>query len=90
LTDLESLYRHEGEVKLKWMKGMMSRSIGEILFHIDDQHISEAEDWINRAIEADERNGMMWFLGRDYALYSELFKRNGDKIKARENLTKAI
>jgi hypothetical protein len=32
----------------------------------------------------------MWHLGRDYALYAELFKRKGDQSKAEENLNKAI
>jgi len=38
----------------------------------------------------DKINGMMWHLGRDYAIYSELFKRKGDQSKAKENLNKAI
>ena len=29
-------------------------------------------------------------MGRDYALYAEWFKRNGDRPKARENLGRAI
>ncbi len=33
---------------------------------------------------------MMSFLGRDYALYAELFRRKGDLSKAKENLNKAI
>jgi len=33
---------------------------------------------------------MMWHLGKDYALYAELFKRKGDQSKASENLNKAI
>ena len=49
----------------------MPRYIGEILLNIDDQHMTEAEDWIKKAIEADTRNGTMWFLGRDYALYAD-------------------
>ena len=43
-----------------------------------------------KAIEADDRNGMMWHLGRDYAFYAELFKRKGDLAKAQEKLNKAI
>jgi len=37
-----------------------------------------------------KKNGTMFFLGRDYAIYSELFRRKGDLSKARENLNKAI
>jgi len=32
----------------------------------------------------------MFFLGGDYAVYADLFKRKGDRLKARENLGKAI
>ena len=49
------------------------------------------KEWIKKAIEADNRNGMIWWhLGRDYALYAELFKRKRDQSKAKENLNKAI
>ena len=41
-------------------------------------------------MEADERNGMMWHLGRDHALYAEFFKKRGEQSKAKENLAKAI
>jgi len=88
--DLESLYRYEAEAKLKWLEGWMLSSISEILLNIDDQHITEAEDWINKSIKANQGNGMMWDLGRDYALYAELFKRKGDQTKAKEKLIKAI
>ena len=65
-------------------------SIGKILLNIDDQHISESEDWIRKAIETNQKYGMMWQLAKDYTLYAELFKRKGDLSKARENLSKAI
>jgi len=47
-------------------------------------------EWIKKAIEADIRNDTGWHLGRDYALYAELFKRKGDQTKTKENLGKAI
>jgi hypothetical protein len=46
--------------------------------------------WIQKAIEADQRNRMMFHLGKDYALHGELFKRKGDKLKVQENLGKAM
>ena len=61
-----------------------------MLFIISDEHCQEAQHWIEEAIEADERNGMRWNLAWDYAVYSELFKRKGDREKAREQLGKAI
>ena len=44
----------------------------------------------SEAIEKDQRNGLNFDLGNDYALYADLFKRKGDRLKAQENLTKAI
>ncbi len=89
-VDLESLYVHSRNNKVKAAEGGMQRLIGEILLNIDDQHLSEAEYWIQKAIEADQRNRTMFHLGNDYALYAELFKRKGDRLKAQENLGKAI
>jgi class 3 adenylate cyclase/tetratricopeptide (TPR) repeat protein len=89
-VDLESLYAHSRSNKIKVAKGWIQRYIGEILLNIDDKHLSEAEHWIQKAIEADQKSRMMFHLGNDYALYAELFKRKGDRLKARENLGKAI
>jgi hypothetical protein len=38
----------------------------------------------------DKKNGMKFYLGKDYALYAEQFKRKGDQLKTKENLNKAI
>jgi tetratricopeptide (TPR) repeat protein len=89
-VDLESIYRYAAENRVRLFDGHMPRYIGEILLNIDSQHLVEAEDWIRKSIDADKGNGMVWHLGRDYALYAELLKRKGDQSKARENLNKAI
>ena len=89
-VDLESLYTHSRNNKIKTGEGWFSKYIGEILLNIDDRHLPEAEHWIQKAIEADQRNRMMFQLGKDYALYAELFRRKGDRLKAQENLGKAI
>jgi len=89
-VNLETLYAYSRNNKIKACEGWFQRFIGEILLNIDDQHLSEAEHWIQKAIEADQRNQMMFSLGRDYALNAELFKRKGDRSKAQENLSKAI
>jgi tetratricopeptide (TPR) repeat protein len=89
-VNLGSLYAHLRNNKVKAAEGCIQRYIGEILLNIDDQHISEAEHWVQKAIEADQRNRMMFLLGMDYALYAEFFKRKGDRLKAQENLGKAI
>jgi len=75
---------------LKVCEGWIARYIGEILLNIDDQSVANAEDWIERAIKADEKNGTNWFLANDYILYAKLFMRKGDQSRAKENLNKAI
>jgi tetratricopeptide (TPR) repeat protein len=89
--DLESVYKCEDENTMKLYDGMLARYISEILLNIEGGYISEAEDWIKRAIERDMQNGMVyWHLAKDYVLYGELFKRKGDHSKSKENLNKAI
>jgi tetratricopeptide (TPR) repeat protein len=89
--DLKSVYAYENENKMKLYNGTLARYIGEILLHTADRNISEAEDWIRKAIELDTRNGLIWWhLAKDYTLYAELFKRKGNHSKAGENLSRAI
>jgi tetratricopeptide (TPR) repeat protein len=88
--DLESLYTYVSVNRVKMYEGLIQRLLAEILMTIKEDSISEVETWVLKAIEADKRNNMMWHLGKDYALYAELFKRRGDKLKAQENLGKAI
>ena len=88
--NIETLYGYVSAAKAKVYEGWIRRYMGEILLNIDDQHLSEAEDWIKNAIETDQKYGMVWSLANDYAVYADLFKRKGDKSKAKENLAKAI
>jgi tetratricopeptide (TPR) repeat protein len=88
--NLSEVFEYYKDINPKVGKGFTARYIGEILLNIDDQHISEAEDWFRKAIEADKSNGTMWSLGRDYAIYSELFKRKGDLLEVKEYLMRAI
>ena len=66
------------------------RYIIEILLNLNDQHFSVAQDFIEKAIEGDEKNDMKWFLAKDYLLYADLLKRKGDPLKAKKNLNKSI
>jgi class 3 adenylate cyclase/tetratricopeptide (TPR) repeat protein len=89
-VELETLRRYVRDNRLKICEGWTRRYLGEILLILDDQHIPEAQHWIEQAMEADERNGMRWHLARDIAVYAELFKRKGQKDKAKEQLGRAI
>ncbi len=88
--NLESMYRYVRENRVRIYEGCMARYIGDILLHLDECHLRAAEDWIGRAIEADNRNEMRCDLGRDYALYGEFFKGKGESLEAKESLEKAI
>lgn len=68
----------------------MALMMSEIFTNIDDKHLLEGESWILQAIDADQRNGMRFVLGRDYAQYHKILKRKGDRFNAREQLGKAI
>jgi class 3 adenylate cyclase/tetratricopeptide (TPR) repeat protein len=88
--DLESLYDYVEENKLKLIQISMRRDIGEILLNLGDEHLSETEDWLKKAIEASKRSGVMWYVGMGYALYADFFKCKGEKSKVKESLGKAI
>jgi class 3 adenylate cyclase/tetratricopeptide (TPR) repeat protein len=88
--NLQDVFKWYGDIKSKWIEGLMSNCIGAILLNINDQHIAEAENWITKAIETNQKYGMMWNLAQDYSLYAELYKRKDEPSKARETLNKAI
>ncbi|MHC4457525.1 MAG: adenylate/guanylate cyclase domain-containing protein [Planctomycetota bacterium] len=87
---LSDQFEHCKSIKIKFLEGWKARVVGEILLNINAQHINDAEEWIEKAIEADKQNGILFQLGRDYVLCSELFKRKGDQSKAKDKLSKAI
>ncbi|MEW6113373.1 MAG: hypothetical protein AB1664_14675, partial [Thermodesulfobacteriota bacterium] len=89
-VDLNSLCSDAIRSKAKLLVGWTRRNLGASFLNIDYQHIHEAQHWIEQAIEADERNGMRWHLARDIAVYAELFKRKGDREKAKEQVGRAI
>jgi class 3 adenylate cyclase/tetratricopeptide (TPR) repeat protein len=88
--DFESLLGWVTHNKVKLYDGFIRRYVSEIIAYTDNQNLADAENWIQQAIDADKRNGTQWHLGRDYAHYSELFKRKGDRAKAKETLGRAI
>jgi class 3 adenylate cyclase/tetratricopeptide (TPR) repeat protein len=78
------------KINLKVCEGFTERCIGNILLHMGDGHLSDAEVWIQKAVDADNRNGRRWHLASDHALYADWFKKKGEIQGAKEQLTKAI
>jgi hypothetical protein len=69
--------------RLKVMKGHVAKVIGEIFLKVDGHHFAAAESRIAKAIEVDTRNGTLWSLAGDFALYAELYRRKGDGARAK-------
>jgi class 3 adenylate cyclase/tetratricopeptide (TPR) repeat protein len=87
---LDQLIKSHEKSRLAACETYGARCIGEIYLNIDDQHMTEADAWIRRAIEASTRYGTMWELARDHALYADWFKKKGDIQGAKEQLAMAI
>jgi len=89
-VDLETLFRFVSMAKVKLYEGWIRRYISEIYFGMNEERISEAEKWIKEAINADESNGVLFELGRDYSLYAEILKRKRDESLSLEYFNKAL
>ena len=87
---LTVLFENFKNNKLNALEGWIARYIGEILLNMDDQRLSDAEKWINRAIEANENYKMNWSLGHDYILLSKISNIRDDKLSAKDELSKAL
>ena len=87
---LDELFEYSKNIRLKADEGIMATIIGDILLHMDEDHLLDAKVWIQKAIDADSKNGMRWYLANDHVLYADWFKKKGDIHGAKEQLTKAI
>ncbi|MDM8000576.1 MAG: adenylate/guanylate cyclase domain-containing protein [Dehalococcoidia bacterium] len=87
---LELLQRYQAATRTKWLAGEMLRCLSAILLSADPKRLSEAEDWINRAIEEDHKNGTRFSLAQDFAQYAEICNAKGEPASAKEKLGKAI
>jgi tetratricopeptide (TPR) repeat protein len=89
-VNMTELFQHYQKNKFKAFQVWMAKYIGEILLNISEENTSDAEEWINKAIDIAKKSGMRWFLASNYALYAELFKQKGNQSKAEEKLSRAI
>jgi len=88
--NLSEVYEFYNRNTIKICKGWIAKDIGEMQLRISEENSEETEDWITKAAEADEQNGLKWHLACDYALHAEFFKRKGDLSSVREKLGTAI
>ena len=87
---LESISEYAKQNQLKLLSGTISNQICGILMNFNSHYFSEAEKFINTAIEVNKRAGNIWWLAEDYVLYAKLLKRNGNHLDARKKMCKAI
>ena len=90
IEKLETLINNHQNNRLAMCESFGTQCIAEIYLNIDDQHMTESEFWITRAIEFNTKQGTHWELARDYALYADWYKKKGETLKAKEQLIKAI
>jgi len=88
-SEWRHLRTHIAHNRLQLLDGWMRRCFVEILLTFDQEHLTEAEEYIRAAIEADRRNGMRWNLGMDYMVYAELLQKVGDLPRLQEALASA-
>jgi class 3 adenylate cyclase/tetratricopeptide (TPR) repeat protein len=70
-------------------EGWMLRKIGKLTIGPDRKSAIEAEHWVKKAIQSDERNGTQWQLAKDYALYSKILEQLEQGKKAKHALLKS-
>ena len=88
--DLDRLIRYADGNRSRIWDGWLNRNIAEIMLFLDHQHLASAEDWINKAINADSTNGTRLNLGRSFTLYARLYRRRGQQDDAVTALNTAI
>jgi tetratricopeptide (TPR) repeat protein len=89
-TNVDQLYEFHVGTRLKAFEGPTARSISEVLLSLGEHSLSEAENWIRKAIETNEKNRMRWDVAMDHVVYAGWHQRKGDHSRAREHLKKAI
>jgi hypothetical protein len=86
---LKLLRAYASSNSLKAFEGWMLRKIGKLTIGPDTESAIEAEHWVKKAIQSDERNGARWQLAKDYALYSKILEQLEQGEKAERILQKA-
>ena len=71
-------------------RGYIARNIGEVLLTIRKENLTDAEFWIQKAIQNDHTYDVRWSLARDYTTYAKLLLMKGEHTKADEYLQKSV
>ena len=88
--NLHELYNCFEKNNFNVHRGYIARTISEVLLSTGKNDLSEAERWINKAIENDSKYNLVWDLGHDYTVYARLFYIRSEQPKADDYLQKAV
>lgn len=90
ISDISAMQDYVHTNKIKFHDSLMLRYIAEYLLKCGDKFFDDAEALIISAMNVNVKNGMRFFLAKDYALYAKLLKRRGDLVAAEEKLSASI
>jgi tetratricopeptide (TPR) repeat protein len=90
ISNLDMLLTYADKNRVKLFDGRIRRHVAEILLYLDDSHMREAEKWIHEALEVDRQNGLLFELAVDLAVCGELYKRRGERSKAKKTFSEAM
>jgi tetratricopeptide (TPR) repeat protein len=90
IPEPEFLFKVASENKLPFQEGSIWRCIGMTLSQCLDETMEKARIALEKAIEADTRNGTRWSLAMDYLAYADLLDRCGSETMVRDNQEKAL
>jgi class 3 adenylate cyclase/tetratricopeptide (TPR) repeat protein len=89
-VEMEDVYDCTERNKIRINDGILAYHVADILMIKEQDPLDEAEAWITKAIQNDERNEMKWYTGKDYLLAGTYWKQKQDYSKAGEYLQKAM
>jgi len=89
-SDIDAMRGYVHTNKIKFHDSLMLRYIAEYLLKRGDKFMDDAEAMILSALEVNRKNGMRFFLAKDYALYAKLLERKGDRAGAGEKLSESL
>ena len=87
--NFKALTKLANTIKSPSFEGWKLRFLSQILINIGKENYKQAEELIQKAIQADTKNRMNFSLGKDYYTYSQLLVKLGDPDKAKINYKKA-
>ena len=88
-VDMEAVFACTRQNRIRINDGALAYHVAEILLMRDRKPSEEAGQWIGKAIEHDQENGMTWYLGQDHLLAAAYWKQREDPGKARYHLSLA-